>query len=530
MQSNKGVLYSSTRIYLTSESGSKLEEIENISFKHGYPEEKVIEFFPQKKKQELLGIGGSFTESSAFVLAHLSVAQRKQVMNDLFSENGANYSLARTTIGSSDFSVEGKYAYTSVSDDKNLESFSIAVDKDGFNSKKFSMIQDEHYDLLPMIKEAQAIKNNQKDNDLKIIASAWTAPPWMKTNKSWFGGELDSAYATVYADYLLKYIDFYNKEGVSIWGITPVNEPLGNNSSWESMHFSPQSQKEFISRHLGPKLKEYGDIKLLGYDHDRKLLEEWTDTLYGDQECAQYMYGSAIHWYESSFKVYEDILEKVHTKYPDYAILHTEGCIDDLGNDAPEGVLDPKGYKESGWFENDSFWWNDNATDWAYTATWPSIIPSDHPKYTPVHRYARNIIVSLNSWVSGWIDWNMVLDQRGGPNHVGNYCGAPIMIDIESSNVYYTPIYYILAQFSRTIRPGDFVVQSKIDSQLSQDGVYAMSSIGRKNLLSVQLLNASRQSIECSLKIDDQFACINLLANSLQTIQIPLNSDNNDKI
>ena len=132
--------------------------------------------------------------------------------------------------------------------------------------------------------------------------------------------------------------------------------------------------------------------------------------------------------------------------------------IDDLGKDAPGGILDPVRFKESGWFDNDDFWWNPNATDWAYTATWAPN-PEDHPMYTPVHRYARNIIVSLNHGVAGWIDWNIVLDRQGGPNHVGNFCGAPIMIDLQSGYVYYTPVYYVLAQLSRTIRPGDRAVQ-----------------------------------------------------------------------
>ena len=122
-------------------------------------------------------------------------------------------------------------------------------------------------------------------------------------------------------------------------------------------------------------------------------------------------------------------------------------------------MIDPVRFKESGWFNNDAFWWNANATDWAYTATWAPN-GADHPIYTPVHRYARNIIVSLDHWVSGWVDWNIVLDRDGGPNHVGNFCGAPIMIDAETGQIYYTPIYYVLAQFSRTIRPGDKAVQA----------------------------------------------------------------------
>jgi glucosylceramidase len=508
---------------LTAQNGEKFEEQENIHFGNSFTNAKAIKIFPKQKKQKIVGIGGSFTESTAFVLAHLNVKDRQVVMKKLFSKEGANYSLTRTTIASSDFCVEGKYSYAPIKDDMKLENFSIKVDHDGFKSSNYPNIKDESYDLLPMIQEAQAIKNNQEDKALRIIASAWTSPIWMKDNQSWFGGKLLSTHESTYADYIIKYLEAYKKEGVDIWGITPVNEPLGNNSNWESLHFTPKTQKEFIKNFLGPKLKAFGEVKLLANDHDRKELEAWADAVYGEEECAKYMYGLGIHWYESTFKVYEDILQKVHAKYPNYAIINTEACIDNLGNEAPQGILDPIGYKESDWFDNDAFWWHDNATDWAYTATWPGVISEDHPIYTPVHRYARNIIVSLNSWVSGWIDWNMVLDKRGGPNHVDNYCGAPIMIDLESAYVYYTPIYYILAQFSRTIRPEDDVVHSITDEELTQVGIYSCSSVNSDNVLSVQILNTNKEAVTFELQIETQVSLVNLPANCLQTIQIPLN-------
>jgi glucosylceramidase len=147
----------------------------------------------------------------------------------------------------------------------------------------------------------------------------------------------------------------------------------------------------------------------------------------------------------------------------------------------------------------------------------------EHPIYTPVHRYARNIIVSIDHWLKGWIDWNVVLDQRGGPNHVGNFCGAPIMIDIESKQIYYTPIYYILAQFSRTIRPGDKAVQiEKILDGLDNDALHACATISETNLLTVQLLNTTKEPLEFSLQVGDQYANIEMIPNSVQTIRIQL--------
>jgi glucosylceramidase len=528
---------STKEIISTSEAGDKMALKENVSFVEGEAVGNVIEIEPKKIKQTIDGIGSSFTESSAFVLAHLEIEKRKEVMQKIFGEDGANFSLTRTHIASCDFSVEGKYTYAAEEGDKDLSSFTLQPDKEGFAKSKYPGIVDETYDLLPMIKEAQEIKANQKDNELRIMSSAWTAPPWMKDIEEYFiqgtpennhqgtGGELKPEYEETYADYLMKYLNAYREEGVDIWAITPVNEPHGNNGQWESMHFTPETQRDFIKEYLGPKLHSSGnkDVKLLIYDQNRDGMVHWTDVILGDKEAAKYVYGTAVHWYESTFKVYEEEFEKVNAKFPEFGIIHTEGCIDDLGKDAPGGIGDPENFKESGWFNNDSFWWNANATDWGYTAPWAGVVIEDHPIYTPVHRYARNIIVSIDHWLRGWIDWNIVLDQDGGPNHVGNFCGAPIMIDVNTKEVYYTPLYYVLAQFSRTIRPGDKVLQTaKTLTGDNDDALHACATINANNVLSVQLLNTTKEAMEYSLKIENQFAKISIDANSVQTVRIQL--------
>ena len=529
-------LSATTEILSTSEAGDKLTIKENLPFRESAPGGTRITVRPDVVKQTITGIGSSFTESSAYVLAHLDVEKRAEVMDRIFGERGANFSLARTPIGATDFAVHGKYSYADVADDNNLEHFSIAPDKDGFRVSEHPGIKDETFDLLPMIKQALTIKNRQADKDLSIIASAWTAPPWMKDIGDWYipgtpendfhgtGGSLKPEYVQTYADYITRYLEAYRAEGVAIWGLTPVNEPHGNSGQWESMHFTPESQNEFVKHHLGPALQssDFADTRLLIYDQNRDGLEEWADTILGDPQTSPFVHGAAVHWYESTFKVNEDVLDRVHNKFPGFAIIHTEGTIDDLGKDAPGGVLDPVRFKESGWFDNDDFWWNDNATDWAYTATWAPN-SEDHPIYTPVHRYARNIIVSLNHWMEGWIDWNIVLDQDGGPNHVGNFCGAPIMIDLGSGHVYYTPIYYVLAQFSRTIRPGDKAVQAdKHLVGLDDDALHASATLNEDQLLSVQLLNTTKAPIRYLLQIGTQDAEVEIAANSLQTVRVQL--------
>jgi glucosylceramidase len=523
------------QIIVTSEAGAKLQEINNTGFVNGKAKGNVINIFPDSLRQTMDGIGTSFTESSAFVLAHLDVEKRRDVIENIFGEKGADFTLTRTHIGSCDFTVKGKHSYADKKGDTELTSFNIATDFEGFSRKEFPGIKDEKYDLLPMIKEALEIKNGR---ELRIISSAWTAPSWMKDIEEWFipgspennwqgtGGSLKPEYVPVYADYLIKYLDAYKAEGIEIWGLTPVNEPHGNNGQWESMKFSPESQNDFVKNHLGPKLKEsgHGNKKLLIYDQNRDGIEEWTDVIFTDEETSKYVYGVAIHWYESTEKVYEDVLERVKNKFSEMAIINTEACIDDLGKDAPYGVKDPDKFKEKAWFGNDSFWWNKNATDWAYTVPWEGVNVEDHPAYTPVHRYARNIIVSIDHWLQGWIDWNIILDRNGGPNHVGNHCGAPIMIDKDKQVVYYTPVYHVLSQLSRTIRPGDRAVKtSKILEGAENDSLYSCATINADDLLSVQVLNTAKKTAKYNIQIGNRYTEIEQAANSVQTVRIKLN-------
>jgi glucosylceramidase len=530
-------LGSTTEILVTSEAGDRIANKENVSFTKGVAVGTVITIEPEQVKQSLLGIGSSFTESSAFVLAHLDEDQRQEVMDRIYGERGANFSMARTTIGSTDFSVTGKFSYAAVDGDSDLQHFSIEVDRDGFSRAEYPGIRDESYDLLPMIHEALAIKRSQPDPSLGIVASAWTAPPWMKDIEDWYiggtpetfgegtGGRLKEQYVGVYADYLVKYLDAYRAEGVEIWGLTPVNEPHGNSGQWESMHFTPETQRDFIKSELGPKLRSsaHRDVRLLIYDQNRDDMEHWADVILGDPEAAQYVYGTAVHWYASTYKVFEEAIAAVRERFPGFEVIHTEGTIDNLGLAAPGGIADPERFQESGWFDNDAFWWNENATDWAYTASWAPNA-EDHPAYTPVHRYARNIIVSLNHGMAGWIDWNVVLDRHGGPNHVGNLCGAPIMIDTDTSQVYYTPVYYVLAQLSRTIRPGDRAVHTdRRLGGLGEDDLHASAAVNNDGLLSVQLLNTTKKPITYGLQIGAQFAEVEIPANSIQTVRVLLN-------
>ncbi len=514
----------STEVLVTSESGKKCETIQPVTFTKGVADGAVV-VNPAATKQALDGFGASLTESTAFVLACLEPEQRRAVLEEFFGQDGANFSAARTVVGASDFTVEGNYSYDDVAGDTALTHFSLEVHKDGFSPDKYPQVKDSNYDVFQLIKEVVAIKQTTRyPHEWNLIASPWTAPAWMKDNNMFYdkanryGGRLLPQYYQTFANYYLKYLQAYRAEGIDFWAITPENEPMGNDGSWESMHLTPADEAELIGNYLGPTLYDnmFGNVKILCFDQNTFEAGPYTDAVYGDSLANHFTAGTALHWYGSTISCFPDVLDSLHELYPDKLLMHTEGCVDNLGRDGWLGVSDMEGYKESGWFNNDAFWWTPSATDWAYsTPFWPEW----HPKYAPVHRYAQYIIDGLNHWLTGFVDWNMVLDSIGGPCHVQNYCGAELMIDYQNDILYFTPYYYVLKQFSRTMRPNDVVLET---SATNDDNLHVCAVVKQDGSYAVQILNTANQGKTFCLQIGEYYADITLEPNCVETIVVRL--------
>jgi glucosylceramidase len=463
-------------VYETSASGNKLQKIETFE---SSDKKSVISIDPSVEFQTITGFGGSFTESSAYLLNKLSPENRNEVLEAYFGDNGARYSLTRTHINSCDFSLS-QYSYAPVAGDTTLENFSIQEDMD---------------DIVPMIKDAMAISSD----GFKIISSPWTAPPWMKDNNEWVGGKLLPEHYATWALYFSKYIDAYKEQGIDIWGLTVENEPLGNDSNWESMHYTPEEMTDFVQHHLGPTLKANGKaaVKILGYDQNRADLAEWVDVMFATEASSKYYAGTAIHWYESTFDVFPKELQYAHSKAPNKHLIQTEACVD---SEVPK-------------WQDDAWYWSKEATDWGWD--WA---PEDkkylHPKYVPTYRYARDIIGCLNNRVDGWVDWNMVLDRQGGPNWFKNWCVAPVIVDPEADEVYYTPIYYTLAHFSKYIRPGAKVIG--IDN--TDESLLVTAAKNVDGSIAVVILNQSTDKKFFDLKLGEGNKMIAINAQAIQTI------------
>ena len=384
-------------------------------------------------------------------------------------------------MNSCDFSLD-HYSYAPVDGDLELENFSIDEDRD---------------DLIPMIKQAMTVS---KDG-FKILSSPWTAPPWMKDNNDWRGGKLLPKYKDTWALFFSKYVEAYKAEGIDIWGFTVENEPLGNDKNWESMHFSPDEMTNFVQHHLGPRLEsDNHDVKILGYDQNREHLNEWVDSQFKDEATSKYFDGTAVHWYASTYDYFPKELQYAHNKAPNKYLIQSEACVD---SEIPK-------------WKDDQWYWQKEATDWGWDWA-PEKDKHLHPKYAPVNRYARDIIGCLNNWVDGWIDWNMVLDKQGGPNWFKNWCVAPIIVDPDADEVYFTPLYYTMSHFSKYIRPGAEI----INVENPDKDLMVTAAKNPDGSIAVVLFNEGSEAKNFTLNLNEKNIDIKINAQAIQTILIP---------
>lgn len=464
-------------VFQTSAAGDKLTEI-NLS---SNPSESqvTITLNDRIEHQTIQGFGGAFTESSATVINQLSQAQRNKIMEAYFSDKGAKYSLTRTHMNSCDFSVD-HYSYLPVDGDTTLQSFSIFEDTS---------------DIIPMIKHAQKISTD----GFKIIASPWTAPPWMKDNNHWYGGKLRPEYYSTWAKFFVRYAQSYDSLGIPIWAFTVENEPLGNDAHWESMHYTPSEMADFVKLHLGPQLAQNNIAShILVYDQNRgRELEEWASVLLKDSVLLQYIYGTAVHWYTGTVDYFPASLQFTHNLAPTKSIIHTEGCID----------------AEVPHWKDDQWYWKKEATDWGWDWAAPED-KKDHPKYVPSYRYARDIIGCLNNWVEGWVDWNMVLDKSGGPNLAQNWCIAPVIADPATDEVYFTPLYYVMSHFSKYVRPQ----AKRIEINLSNNALQATAFKNSDGNIVLIAFNESDEVVPFTIDMNNRQISLTIDKKAIQTI------------
>lgn len=409
--------------------------------------EAVVALEPASKKQVFLGFGGSITEASAEVLRRLSLDNQEAIVNAYFSkDHGLGYRFSRLHINSCDFS-EGNWSCCQKPCDMAMKTFSI---------------QRYHRAILPMVRRAAEAAGEP----LKLVASPWSPPAWMKDTGQMCGAQskLLPQWQGAWALHLARFAQALADEGLPLWAMTVQNEPAARTVTWEACSYTAEEERDFVRDFLGPTLEAQGflpGLRLLVWDHNRDQMLERAKVIYSDPAAESYVWGMAFHWYPDRRGdcCFENVA-KVHEGWPDKHLVFTEGCCD----------------------------WSDprKGGEWLHAMT-----------------YAENILRDLNSWTEAWIDWNIVLDQIGGPNHVGNYCSAPIMVDVAKDTVSIQPSYYAIGQFARYVQPkSDRISCSCSGSKLLQTTAFANPD----GTIVVVALNRGPSEIGFKLVLGDRMA------------------------
>ncbi len=410
-----------------------------------------------RKFQTVLGIGSALTDAAAETFYKLPENLQNELLTSFFDkEKGIGYTFARTNINTCDFSSD---SYTYVQEnDSALSSFDIAHDR------KFR---------IPFIKKSIAAAGGK----LPLLISPWSPPAWMKDNNSMLhGGSLLPQFRNAWANYFVKFIQAYEAENIPVFALTVQNEPMAK-QTWESCIFTAKQEADFVRDYLAPTLIKsgYQDKKIIIWDHNRDLVFQRANDVLNDTLAAKYIWGVGYHWYETwtGCKMMFDNVRDVHESFPEKHLLFTEGCVE-------------------------KFNFN-KLSDWDLG-----------------EKYGYSIINDFNNGVEGWLDWNILLDEKGGPNHAGNFCYAPVIADTRSNKLIYTNIYYYIGQFSKFVHPG----ARRIISSSNRTDLLATAFQNPDNKIVVVVMNKSKKNMNYHLFINSQETVISSLPNSISTILI----------
>ncbi|QIH40418.1 glucosylceramidase [Flavobacterium sp. Sr18] len=405
-----------------------------------------IEVDDAKTFQTIDGFGYTLTGGSAQVINQLNAQKRQELLKELFGSdaNSITISYLRISIGASDLNAT-PFTYDDLPSgqiDVNLDNFSLAPDKT---------------DLIPMLKEIVAINPN-----IKIMATPWSPPVWMKDNNGFIGGSLKPEYYAVYAKYFVKYIQTMKAEGITIDAVTPQNEPLhpGNNPS---MLMLALQQAEFIKNHLGPAFKAANlSTKIVAYDHNCNK-PEYPIAVLNDPGANPYVDGSAFHLYEGDISA----LSTVHNSFPNKNIYFTEQYTASTGS-----------------FDGDLKW------------------------------HVKNVIIgSMRNWSRTALEWNLANNASFGPNTPGGCTTCKGALTINSSDSFTRNVgYYIIAHASKFVPAGSVRISSNISGNLNS---VAFKSPGGKKVLIVE--NDGNTSEIFNIKQNGKWITTSLEAGSVGT-------------
>ncbi|XP_077296545.1 lysosomal acid glucosylceramidase-like [Arctopsyche grandis] len=360
--------------------------------------DSTLRIHRDKTFQTIEGFGGAFTDATGINILSLSKQAQKRVIDSYFSKNGLEYNMGRVPIGGCDFSTH-PYAYNMQPEhDVYLSNFSLTMED--FNYK------------IPLIREAM----NVATNSIHLLGAAWSPPIWMKSNNR-IGGpsSLIHKYYQTWADYHLKFLQEYKKNDVNFWAISTGNEPttgLVPVNTFNSLGWIPSRQAKWLVNNLGPTIRnsEFSDVLILALDDQRFNLPWWLNIM-AESNATKYFDGIAVHWYWDDLTPIS-VIENTKQLFPGKFIISTEACV----GDKP---------------------WQKEKVE---LGSW-----------SRAEKYIKDILENLNHWHTGWVDWNLALDKRGGPNWFDNFVDSPVIVMPENDEFLKQPMFYAIGHFSKFI-------------------------------------------------------------------------------
>ncbi|MDO9269074.1 MAG: glycoside hydrolase family 30 beta sandwich domain-containing protein [Methylobacter sp.] len=438
---------SSLAVWLTTADQTFLfqRQADDLGFTDNANDFPVITVDTEQKYQVIEGFGFSLTGGSALLVSRLAAPDRSALLRELFlpDGDGSGISFLRLSIGASDLS-ERCFSYDDRPDgqsDLELVHFDIEAGD---------------LELIPLLREILAV-----NPEIRIMATAWSAPTWMKTNRSFVGGKLRPDCYAVYAAYLVKYLQAMRDKGITVHAITPQNEPL-NLKNEPSMIMAAGEQAEFIKNHLGPALLAAGlaDVELFCWDHNCDV-KEYPLEVFADAKARRYLTGSAWHLYGGDISALSD----VHQAYPEMKLYFTEQWV---------GI--------DGQFGGDLMW------------------------------HVRNVLIgSIRNWSLIVLEWNLASDPFCCPHTPGGEArcvGALTLGEDIARNV----AYYVIAHAAKFVRPGSVRIYS--DEQTSLPNVAFLTPTGDIVLI---VLNDGAEALSFAIQFQGKNAVATLPANSVAT-------------
>ena len=411
----------------------------------------VVNLYPRKRCQTIEGFGAALTEAAGYVLARMSAEKRQEVLDACYGPKGLGYTLGRVSIDSCDFSL-GHYC---------------AAGADDTAFADLSLARDAKY-VQPLIRAAEQAAGQA----VPLLLSPWSPPAAYKdTGARNGGGHLrPEAYAR-YAGYLAAYLAAYRAAGFTVRALTVQNEPLAV-QTWDSCQYTAAQEKAFLRDALWPALqaKGLGDVEIYIWDHNKERVYERACEIV-DDTTAKMVAGVAFHWYSGD---HFDALRLTREDFPALKLMHSEGCVE--------------------------------LTRWGAGAG---------SELEQAWQYAHDMAGDFAAGMNSWIDWNLVLDPQGGPNHVGNFCGAPVHCDPAAGTVVYKPTYAAIGQFSRYVRPGAV----RIGSSCYTAALEQVAFCNPDGSVAAVLLNRG-PARQISLRMEGQTARVPLPAQSICTLTL----------